>query len=420
MGKAKPRLTQIDRINNIDISKRELYGINRRNATGSPISIASTGISGGGGQGGNTGGSSGVSYLPTAGGTMIGPIAFLPANAVVSGNNSSNITLDVSQTGAYSTLIKLPGGATQTYTNIIGASHNGQILILQAFAGFYTINNTGNIEIINNLTSYSWDSNDAIMLFFDSNVNKWVQLTAAIGSSSSGGANTTLSNLTSPTAINKSLLPASSLTQTIGTVNTPWLNGVFSNIYLVGDSSSRTLQTNVQVSGVSQFVVNNYVDVAHTNIGYVYGINNSSYFQIVHNSLLTPPDFMLFEAPIKIKGTASTQYCLLNINSNFNLYNFIDTVNTNIGHDFQINGVSYLEIVHNTAQTTFTTGDFNYSPVPLWMSGGGTKNFIQFTTGSEPPTPALGNCRLYMVTSGGVRFFLVKWDDGTKSTLASH
>ncbi len=44
----------------------------------------------------------------------------------------------------------------------------------------------------------------------------------ATGSGGSSGANTTLSNLTSPTAINQDLLPATALSNVIGSTSLPW------------------------------------------------------------------------------------------------------------------------------------------------------------------------------------------------------
>lgn len=142
-------------------------------------------------------------YLPTGGGAMAGAIAFSPKTSVTLSGN----TLDISANGGnYSSYVKLSASVGATIKTIAGAHDNGQILFLEGGgAGPYTIDNTGNISPINASTSFSWSGQDFITLIYDFLIAKWVQVTAP--SSAGAGANTTLSNLTSPTAINQDLIP---------------------------------------------------------------------------------------------------------------------------------------------------------------------------------------------------------------------
>jgi hypothetical protein len=238
MGKARPRLTQIDRINNIDISKRELYGINRRNSTGSPIGIASTGISSGGGSGGNTGTAN--NYLLTSGGSMIGPIAFLELlNLVVLANK-----IDISKTSGYYTSFASLQATSATISTIIGATNSGQILILRGGGGTYIINNADNIVLIDQITSATFKGNDAMMFIYDNGIAKWLQLTHPFN----------------PAFINQSLIPDADNAYNLGGVSNRW-----KNLYISGNSifnANASFSVNVGLT-----TDNNIIEVLSTGIG---------------------------------------------------------------------------------------------------------------------------------------------------------
>ena len=156
-----------------------------------------------------------VNYLSTAGGAMSGAIAFNHRYAQIIAS-----AIDLKSTGsAYSTLIYLTatGSGAVNLATISNAHDDGQLLILyNTYAGgVLTVkHNTGNIITLTG-ADVILANNDKMILFYEPLSQKWNQL-APTTASGSTGANTTLSNLTSPTAINQDLLPGTDNTFDIG------------------------------------------------------------------------------------------------------------------------------------------------------------------------------------------------------------
>ncbi len=150
-----------------------------------PIATESAGgLESGGGAPGDSGNQNDPTgnYLPTEGGTMIGPIAFFPRLVDI-----SNDEVDVSKNAGNFTgklIISAESGITDNLQTIKGAEHAGQKLTLQAIAGeTITINALGNIIPPNGV---SFDLVGAatfgrsIELQYDSVSGKWLFVDAAI------------------------------------------------------------------------------------------------------------------------------------------------------------------------------------------------------------------------------------------------
>jgi hypothetical protein len=96
-----------------------------------------------------------------------------------------------------------------------------------------------------------------------------------------GGANTTLSNLTSPTAVNQDLLPAN--TQTLGNVSSPWSYVYASNLINSGNLSVTSSAGNVTIEGEAINVVsgnNSQLKLYSDSSLLIYAKNGQSQVQI--------------------------------------------------------------------------------------------------------------------------------------------
>jgi hypothetical protein len=200
MGKASLPKTSIN--DTLDANKERKKQFGRERAAFTNISgVAATA---GSGVNATTNNVVQVTTLPTGGGTMMGPIAFYPKLQFL---NTGSTTLDISKATdtSYSSRVIVSGQSNAaTISTISGAAHAGQILFLQAAsAQTITINETGNISIPGSTTSYVMTANEIILLQYDSTTTKWITIT--LGGGAGSDANTTLSNLTSPTAINQDL-----------------------------------------------------------------------------------------------------------------------------------------------------------------------------------------------------------------------
>ena len=159
------------RIKDIKNKESQLFSLFRRSDTPSGIQPAFVA----GGSSTSEQGGSASSFLPTAGGTMIGPIAFFPklitiaAGAIDIGKNTDNFSSRI--------IVSPESGATDDLVTITGAEHNGQLLFLQGIeTDTITLKTTGNIETING-SDFNIVDDDIIILQFDVTDNKWQQVT---------------------------------------------------------------------------------------------------------------------------------------------------------------------------------------------------------------------------------------------------
>lgn len=200
MGKASLPKTSINDTLDANRERKKQFG-RERNAYSGATGVA---LNSGSGFNSTTNKIVQVQTLKTAGDTMMGPLAFYPRVEFL---NTGVTTLDISKATneAYSSRVIVSGQSNAaTISTISGAAHAGQILFLQAAsAQTITINETGNISIPGSTTSYVMTANEIILLQYDTTTTKWITVT--LGGGAGSGANTTLSNLTSPTAINQDL-----------------------------------------------------------------------------------------------------------------------------------------------------------------------------------------------------------------------
>lgn len=107
---------------------------------------------------------------------------------------------------------------------------------------------------------------------------------------------------------------------------------------------------------------------------------------------------------LELKGSALTQYSAYFVNSNYNIIDFEDSVNTNIGHIFTINGLGYLQIIHNTASIPHT--DFLFAQVNFNMNNYGLYNIndLEFnSTGLFQKITTSGDGKVYNFYANSIK-----------------
>jgi hypothetical protein len=175
-GPATNSNTVIDELLKFKKERAKSFGLARQTYSG--IGSA-TGIGSAGSKGGDTSqGGSGAAYLKTGGDTMIGPIAYFPKAAIVSGG-----VLDIGEdSGSFSTRVVVTGegGLDDDINTIANVAHAGQMLYLQAIMttdltlkhGVDNIHNPQGTDVV-------VAGGQTIILQWDTvvNANKWVVLT---------------------------------------------------------------------------------------------------------------------------------------------------------------------------------------------------------------------------------------------------
>jgi len=170
-GGAKARTRIGKRIKDEQNKTMDLFSLIRRTNT-----VTSGGVSftSGAGAGSNKG-QSDTNFLPTAGGTMIGPIAFFPRLITIASD-----AIDISKTTDNFTsrvILSPASGSTDDLVTITGAEHNGQLLFIQGIqTDTITLKNSGNIETIDG-NDFDIVDDDIILFQFDVTDNKWQQVT---------------------------------------------------------------------------------------------------------------------------------------------------------------------------------------------------------------------------------------------------
>lgn len=182
---AKERTRIGKRIKDSKKTEADLYSLIRRSNT--PTGIQVPFLSG-------AGASSNVGEpgaLKTAGGTMIGPIAFFPrlvsiaSGAIDIGSNTNNFSSRV--------IVSPETGLTDDLVTISNAEHAGQLLFLQGVqSDTITIKTTGNIETIDG-NDFTLADDDIIIFMFDTTDNKWQQITIGKQGATGTGTGTSIS-----------------------------------------------------------------------------------------------------------------------------------------------------------------------------------------------------------------------------------
>ena len=126
-GKAKTSKSLVDEIKELKREKAKNFGIGRQ-TKGVPASVGVP-LGASGSKGGTDSNDNQLSYIKTAGDTMVGPLAFYPIAITMSDNY-----LQVSEGNGFSSrlIVTGEGSAADDIVSIVGAAHAGQILFLQA------------------------------------------------------------------------------------------------------------------------------------------------------------------------------------------------------------------------------------------------------------------------------------------------
>ncbi len=215
-SKAARRKDTADVLKGIKKEKRDLNAISRRNASGTgPVSFGTVSTNMGVSVGFNPNIQIGTG-LKVGGDVMMGPIAYNSqektlASGVLTLTDLINTVIGIS--GTSWTIVNGEGGSADDLVTINGAVFSGQILYLQAKNQAITLKTTGNIHtndnadvVLSAFNSGAGTGGEVATLIYDDKVTggNWVVVNVGSGGAGSG-ANTTLSNLTSPTAINQDL-----------------------------------------------------------------------------------------------------------------------------------------------------------------------------------------------------------------------
>ncbi len=268
-SKSTKRRDILDVIKDTRKEQRRANGINRQNFSGlASADFGSVSMSASGGGSLTSSSSDTTERLKTGGDTMIGPIAFSTKTQILSGG-----ILDVSKstgTGYSSYVIVSAASGTHDLNTISGAQFNGQLLFLDAPATV-TVRLKHNIDNIFIPDGVDFDivPNSVAILIYDYTITKWNFVCGFVRDTTGGGggANQTLSNLTSPTAINQHLL-FSSTGFDIGDSTNP-VNNLFveelrlkigtvvTNIPMLTAIDANSMKLNVNTTGKISFTVLN-------------------------------------------------------------------------------------------------------------------------------------------------------------------
>lgn len=141
-----------------------------------------------------------VNFLPTAGGVMIGAIAFDPQTIIIQ-NDQIDIGKNTSKFKSH--LIIFPeSGTTDNLKDILNAAHAGQRLTLQGIVGnTITILATGNIRTPNG-ANFNLTGKNSVDLFFDAIDNKWAFADSAYFDNITAGSGDNLGNHTATQTLN--------------------------------------------------------------------------------------------------------------------------------------------------------------------------------------------------------------------------
>ena len=344
MGKASLPKTPINDTLDANRDRKKQFG--RERAAFSRVPLYSTSI----GSGINSTSDSSITSvvgLSTAGGTMMGPIAFYPQSQTI-----SNGTINVSSSNAYSSRVVVggQGAASDDLEVILNASHAGQILFFQPVTVGHTITlqdykktatawatstsySIGNVVLDGGLrytcytahtsssatdpgTGSTWatvwyrnnihipgatekiiQANEIVLLQYDqSSTATW---TLVSGGGASGAdislsnlnatgeahfANPTLSNL-GTTSVNANIIPQAG--QLLGSDGNEWAR-VHSNSYRLGTAGTVSASSN-DIIGNSSGI---YFNVPSTKL-FNFRVNNSSIGTISTSGTVTFPNFVI-------------------------------------------------------------------------------------------------------------------------------
>ena len=174
------------------------------------------------------------------------------------------------------------------FHTINGTLNNGQILTIKPKEGkTLTLKTGGNIDITSDHAVA--DTEFVILQFFEDNVLSGSNpatgtYSLLTGSSSTGFANLTLSNLTSPTAVNQSLIPDGDEVEDLGHTSNVWRRLYAKDIYSTGTIRTEALDNELEfyAGGAKSFAVSRSSSAPFTGVAEVWGAGAN--FKTMSNS----------------------------------------------------------------------------------------------------------------------------------------
>lgn len=389
----------LDVVNKLKKYQRTTNGQNRQNYTGlasadfGSVSVTATGGSSSSNPTNNT-----TQYLKTGGDTMIGPLAFSTKTQTLSGGiiNISKST----GTGYSSYVIASCAAGINNLNTITGAEHNGQLLFLDA-PTTVTIRLKHGVDniIIPDATDYDIIPDSIAILIYDYTQTAWILVSTFVrDTAGSGGANQTLSNLTSPTSINQHLL-FSTTGFNIGDSTNP-VNNLFveevrlkigtvvTNVPMLTAIDANSMKLNVNTAGkVSFTVLNGEVGrVDASGFTTLYGIICGGAFSGAGTLAATTSTTTLSAATNTIVGTTvninATGNGTTNIGTGFGIINIYDQVDFQNQDMIDINDI-YCDVLRNRLDPTNTYIDLATGGGDITIhTNGGTDHINLVTAGA--------------------------------------
>ena len=263
MTKATHKKTRVDIMKSQKRQQKKAYGLGRQNLTGytdvaggfTTMHQVSSASSGGSNQTAPINAVGAVNFMD--------PVAFWMHEELVYPTSPDN-TIDLGETGAYTSHWIWSASGSEELEIISNASHSGQILFIESTAtrtpkivdqSNTSGGDTGNIKTLDG-EDFTFPSTKTIVLFMFSSIdNLWHQV--------SGGANTSLSNL-GTTSINADLLPDSDAGQDLGADGTAWGTLYTDSIRLYSSTASAS-PTKTHGGYIRLYVGNTHKYIAYYN-----------------------------------------------------------------------------------------------------------------------------------------------------------
>ncbi len=246
MTKATHKKTTIDLMKSQKRQQKKAYGLGRQNLTGytdvaggfTTMHQVSSASSGGSNQTFPSNAVGAVNFMDPVAFWMDEELLYPIAGSPPSGNNN---TIDLGETGAFTSHWVWAAAGSEELEIIANASHSGQILFIESVdtrtpkivdRSNTSGGDTGNIKTLDG-EDFTFPSNKTIVLFMFSSIdNLWHQ----VSNPAAGGATTELDNL-GTTSINADLIP-SDTSKNLGSSAKPWFNAHVENLIMEGGTHS--------------------------------------------------------------------------------------------------------------------------------------------------------------------------------------
>jgi hypothetical protein len=168
-------------------------------------------------------------------------------------------------------VLRITNASLASLSGITGGADGRKLVLLNRTGRAVVLLNESTLSatitnriITGTATDLSMANNSAVALLYDATTQRW-QVVGGSGSGSGGssGANTSLSNLTSPTTINASLLPNANAGLTLGTIDDGW------DIVYAGGYRTHNKAKTITITTTT----NNYTVTVSSIVGIVAGVS---------------------------------------------------------------------------------------------------------------------------------------------------